>query len=635
MSERVICDKEDLTNIANAVRESTGNTKTYNVPELSVAAIDVIRSGGKDEIYIGAEEPSDSNVKIWIDTNGQDELAKNLQLKPEFANDISECTDTNKLYVLPDGYIYAYMYTEVTAEDGNNNLAVPKISTDTNDPDAWLEGYRFSTSAISAQEGGVITNRIPCKLGDTIYIKGLNVNVQLGSSYARIRPYNGDSVVNIGSLDAKGIIDNGYGTVSGDLIMLQMVAEADPDYNMSANAFDSVRLNGSYFSGYTADTVKITVNEEYKETPGDTIKEYAWASTGHAFVPADYEGRIVALEESEKDHEDRLELLEANENDSGIPAYWLSELATKAGTIQQAMEAAGRDKSAFLWYTDAHWSHNAKVSPELLDYLIRNTPMNKINFGGDIVGDPAAFTHANIQYVYDWRKRVSGLPNHHSVPGNHDLNHNSTDVRSMAYAFLLAPEENPDMVMGGELYYYIDNPAEKTRYLYLDYMTTDHDEMVAQGQFVVDAIKGVEDDWHIVVISHRWFQYTSVSDPTVGSVPNYEREILSVFDAYNARTKRTASNYFDTYDFSDANGKVEFCIGGHIHVDYDFTTDGGIPVILTASDTNQERSSGDEEDSGTAGTITESAVYGIVADYKNSKISVIGIGRGTSREINY
>ncbi len=577
---------------------------------------------GKD--YWTADDQESIVEQVEADTENfiATELAKRGQLKPEFANSVDECTDTNLLYVLPDGYIYAYMYTEVTAEGGNNNLAVPKISTDTNDPDAWLEGYRFSTSSISTQSGGVITNRIPCKLGDTIYIKGLNVNVQLGSSYARIRPYNGDSVVNIGSLDAKGIIDNGYGTVSGDLITLRMVAEADPDYNMSTNAFDSVRLNGSYFSGYTADTVKITVNEEYKETPGGTIKEYAWASTGHAFVPADYEDRIVTLEK------------EINKiGGSAVPDYWLSELATKADTIQQAMEAAGRDKSAFLWYTDAHWPNIAKISPVLLDYLIRNTPMNKVNFGGDIVGDPNPHNHDNVKYVYEWRSMVSGLPNHHSVPGNHDLNHNSTDVRSMAYAFLLAPEESPDMVMGGELYYYIDNPAEKTRYLYLDYMTANHDEMVAQGQFVVDAIKGVEDGWHIVVIGHRWFQYTSVSDPTVGSVPNYEKDILSVLDAYNARTKRTASNYFDTHDFSDAKGKVEFCIGGHIHVDYDFASSGGIPIILTAPDTNQERSNGDEEDSGTVGTTTEAAVYGIIADYKNNKITIVGVGRGGSREI--
>lgn len=35
----------------------------------------------------------------------------------------------------------------------------------------------------------------------------------------------------------------------------------------------------------------------------------------------------------------------------------------------------------------------------------------------------------------------------------------------------------------------------------------------------------------------------------------------------------------------------------------------------------------------TIGTTTESAVYGIVADYTNNKITVVGVGRGGSRTI--
>ena len=324
-----------------------------------------------------------------------------------------------------------------------------------------------------------------------------------------------------------------------------------------------------------------------------------------------------------------------NSNDSDIPTYWLAELSNKSETIQKTMESVGRNKSSFLWYSDAHWQTNSKMSPHLLKYLVENTPINKINFGGDIINDPTEFTHDNIKYAYEWRKLIAGLPNHHSVYGNHDLNHRITDVSNIAYSLLLAPEETADMVVGGDCYYYIDNQAEKTRYLYLNYLTNNQNEMLAQGQFIVDAISSVKEGWHIVAIAHRWFQYTSSSAPTVGSIPNYEKEILKIFDEYNARTTHTASNYFYEQDFKDCKGKVEFCIGGHIHVDYDFKTDGGIPVIITASDTNQERSSDETEDCGDLGTVSESAVFGVIADYNNNKIIVVGIGRGTSREISY
>ena len=46
MDQKIICNAEDLTAIADAVRASTGSTNTYNVPELSAAAVNAIGSGG-------------------------------------------------------------------------------------------------------------------------------------------------------------------------------------------------------------------------------------------------------------------------------------------------------------------------------------------------------------------------------------------------------------------------------------------------------------------------------------------------------------------------------------------------------------------------------------------------------------
>lgn len=321
-----------------------------------------------------------------------------------------------------------------------------------------------------------------------------------------------------------------------------------------------------------------------------------------------------------------------------IPDYWLSELETKADAIQVAMEKAGRNKSAFLWYTDAHWVNgNSKVSPKLLNYLYKNTPMTKVNFGGDIIGDSLLDTREAMKYLYEWRRAIKGLPNHHSVIGNHDVFSSKDFVdNNYRYAFMIAPEESLDMVLGDGNYYYIDNPCEKTRYLYLNYPSSVHNELVAQGSFIVNAIKSVEDGWHIVAIAHRWWQYSASSTPTTGSISAYEKEILSVFDAYNARVTRSGSNYFTSQDFTNAKGKVEFCIGGHLHVDYDLESDGGIPIIITTADANQNRVPDSTVDSGTVGTITEAAVYGIIGDYNdtdNTKITVVGVGRGTSRII--
>lgn len=588
-----------LGNVDNVKQYSASNPPPY--PVTSVNGVTGAVTVAVPEIV---QATGDSESAVMSQKAVTDALVSKNQLSPEFAESVDwlkENGDQSKMYVLPDGFIYAYQTGEAQ-----------EVFTDVLKDVGYTKDQRINSSGAFVAEnakGSDVTGYIPCKTGDVIRIKNMAIPDAYadGAYWSILAAYN----------SSKTYIKQ------TNLIL---------DYSGYGDQVDAVSENGnivqftvkdSFFGpdvAFIALSAKEITDASEVYVNSTMVDGSAWVNTGLAFVPADYEDRIIALENEV-----------AELGGTVIPGYWASELKTKADAIQQAMESAGRNKSAFLWYTDAHWQTNSKVSPLLLKFLLKNTPMNKVNFGGDIINDPAAFTHDNIKYAYEWRAQIADLTNHHSVAGNHDLNHNSTDVRKTAYAFLIASEESPDMVMGGELYYYIDNPAEKTRYLYLDYMTSDHTEMTDQGQFIVDAIKSVSDGWHIVVIAHRWFQYTSASEPTVGSIPSYEEEILQVFDAYNARTTHSASNYFATQNFADSKGKVEFCIGGHIHVDYDFETAGGIPVIITAADTNQERSPDDTEDSGTIETTTESAVFGIIADYTANKITVVGIGRGTSR----
>ena len=540
------------------------------------------------------------------------ELAKRGQLKPEFANTIEECTDTTQLYVLPDGYIYAYsssekeVFTDVLGEVGyTDNMRINSSGGIV----AW--GYQETNHAD-------VTGYIPCKAGDIIRVKNMPIpdTFTSGTYWNNVASF--DANKNYISQFALYTLANDSNAAYNRVIEDGNVVQFTVAPSLLGENIAYIVINAKDIT----DESEVYVNSEIKIV-------YEWKNTGIAFVSSDYADEIA-------DHEARLKLLEATEGENEIPEYWLSELETKADAIQVAMETAGRNKSAFLWYTDAHWQTNSKMSPALLNYLAKNTPINKVNFGGDIINDPAEFTHDNIKYAYEWRKLIANLPNHHSVYGNHDVNHRTTDVSNMSYALLLADEETSDMVVGGDSYYYIDNPSEKTRYLYLSYLTNNHDKMVAQGQFIVDAIKSAQDGWHIVVIAHRWFQYAASSAPTVGSIPTYESEILNIFDAYNARSTHAASNYFYAQDFTEAKGKVEFCIGGHIHVDYNLQSNGGIPIIITTADANQNRVPDSTVDSGTIGTTTEAAVFGIIADYNNAditKITVVGVGRGTSRVV--
>ena len=305
-----------------------------------------------------------------------------------------------------------------------------------------------------------------------------------------------------------------------------------------------------------------------------------------------------------------------------IPSYWLTHLQTKADKIREVMEAAGRNKSAFLFYTDAHWDYGAKKAPMLLKYLYNNTPINKTVFGGDIVNSEGTDRDV-MKYLWEWRKQVRELPNHHSVVGNHDDGAATNNLFSTdyIYSFLLAAEETPNIVQGGDMYYYIDEPCEKTRYLYLD--TAYIGINSSQTAFIKEALKTAPNNWHIVAISHIWFepdydQYNVRPIPIKGYGAGVEN-LVNLFDNYNARQD----------EFSSCTAKVEFCIGGHCHRDYTGRTTGGIPIILCETDSHHNRSGLTD----TVGTTAESSVNAVIVNYSTEKINVIRIGRGENFEV--
>lgn len=332
---------------------------------------------------------------------------------------------------------------------------------------------------------------------------------------------------------------------------------------------------------------------------------------------------------TEEEQQAAQEWLGAQQGDGSavVPDYWQAHLDERVLDIREALVAAGRNKSSFLWWHDAHWTDNYKKSPLLLKYLYDHTPINKTMYGGDVMqAEDEEINLDTLSYVYDWRDAIRGLPNHHSVIGNHDDGNKSASDGNLPegfiYSFLLAAEESPNTVYGDGYYYYIDEPAEKTRYLYMDTATRNgkvtSDE--AQEVFVREALKSTPRGWHIVAIAHIWLAVDyDASPPVATGFSDDGKLLLDMFDAYNNRTG----------EYATCGGKVEFCIGAHSHVDNDYTSATGIPVILTECDSTAIRSGL----TATAGTITENSVNAIVADYDNKTVHVIRIGRGQSRTV--
>ncbi|MBR3844244.1 MAG: metallophosphoesterase [Clostridia bacterium] len=360
------------------------------------------------------------------------------------------------------------------------------------------------------------------------------------------------------------------------------------------------------------------------------------ALTHHRF-PAGQELFLAVHWNQTQQHIEAVRLLlnppDASYDSSLVPEYWQEALKAGAVSINRAHAQAGGNVTSFLWYTDSHYSYGSAKAPYLLQFLQDHTPVGYTNNGGDVVNTYNGATYGSfteeesLVHLKEWRNAYSSLKNHHSVIGNHDKDLPSLSSNAETYDWLFAPETTETTVWGGNFYYYVDNPLENTRYLYLDKgISKISDEETA---FVIRALNTTPAGWHVVAVNHMWFNYYSTATPTVGEVPADCQKILDLFDAYNAREQGTLTMQSTplTYDFSKGVGQVAFCMGGHIHVDYDFVTTGGIPVVITATDSYHLRGDYTRKQ----GTVTESAVYGVVADYKNATLHIVAVGRGKSR----
>lgn len=271
----------------------------------------------------------DSTTAVMSQKAVTDALAQVTQTAPEFVDSIEQCTDTSKLYVLPDGYIYAWMLTKKEVNSGPAYTNRLPLATDTDgktifggdyNGDGVNDGYqtplRLSSSGSTSSSVSPMcaSGFIPAKDGDVIRIKGAYGKV---GTQAYVISYNSSRT----KIAHKTIpIDETVSSICWSTVCeWATVKQADDNlltFTLSSANFGTgieyIRFSGDMTSG----NVIVTVNEEIKEGGGTTIvEEWAWANTGRAFVAGEYEDRIIALETTVKEHDAEIaELQEAVKN---------------------------------------------------------------------------------------------------------------------------------------------------------------------------------------------------------------------------------------------------------------------------------------------------------------------------------
>ena len=667
-------DKGDDGDDGVSVSHSWNDTTLTVISASGTSSANLKGDTGNSGVYIGSTEPQDPEQLVWINPEGvTDELAKRNQLSPEFANSIEECTDTTKLYVLPDGYIYGYMLTEVVT-GGYENKAQPLPNNKT-DTELWVNDYRFSSGGIAAETGTTICNYIACKVGDVVRVKGANFRV------------NQDRY----SLRKADKTANGAAYVSNPNASYATVNKVGDIYEFTIVKADTAFIRFAFQTPTDASQAIITVNEEIVEAT--TTIEYAWKSTGHAFVPADYENRIVAVEGEVAVARENISALTEdikavkdtvdNIGVTQIPDYWKPHLAEKIERISELQKLGGKDTFTFPVFADTHYTSNlGKIAP-----LLAKEIMDKVHskFAVDVGDAQTRGCHANKEAleeenvlidkmfapIRDRLLRTEGnhdgsygkldrdgdgvISNHYSDGTVKPYNERETYVHNLTQAELfeciyrengLATDVHTD---SSGTAFYVDDTLSKARYIVLNTHKNDY-ELNADGtqkypkmwlfhytqeQFdflINDALTNeLDDDWAVMVFAHC---------PVTQEIS--DRELMQgVLKAFRNKTSYKG-NYAGSFsydavsvdvDFSNAKGEFVGYFHGHNHID-SVDTSCGFNVIGTRCDAMEENDSTLKAQR-IQGTVTEQSFDVFTVNKAERKIYGTKIGAGSDRTISY
>ena len=449
------------------------------------------------------------------------ELAKRGQLKPEFANSVEECTDSSKLYVLPDGYIYAYMDKEITTL-ATNKLDRSKIFLNTRysgSPGSAVtaDGHYTSdfipvdmsladplvmrispASAIKAPNGG-------CKI---ILIGADKVTLQQTYLFNDSTQNTGSTVHNAITSDGDYLIDIGY-VRTGTNTPTKYANYDEIKYIRITDELGSSSITLDNVPEYT-----ITFDAENK-----TEHVMGWASTGHAFVPADYEDRLIDIEEDVAAI--KKSILEKESGTDGgtesteitVPAYWQSAIDSCVAKIKALQ--VGKHCVTFPFFSDNHT--NIKDLGVLIAKVMKECNIPYCLFGGDAIDSGYLNENQMIEQDKAFDDVMSQIPNGRfcRAIGNHDgfWNDNGTKgyyTRAKVYELFLREEGMAQNKHFGEdgTYYYVDEIASKVRFIVLN---TNSEAISAGGESIDNtqlswlqdtALSFNEDGWGVVIISH-------------------------------------------------------------------------------------------------------------------------------------
>lgn len=461
-----------------------------------------------------------------------------------------------------------------------------------------------------------------------------------GGNNAYFRSYKGN-LINIGE-ETIIVLDGDYELYNALVFSSNTIASKGKVANLTVSNIHRLEVPSEYNGQYLGITVRKT------SMIGQDVSEYVEDAEKNTSV-----GTEIGVWEAITELQSAIDGIEHN----SIPDYYFEDgyLSNKIDAINTIGVDIGKQCERSFFITDYHIEDNARQSPNLIKYLINQTGIKRVTFGGDAINHSYTSKVGGYNLLCEFMEDFAGVnsaANAFYITGNHeynnaDLAHAESEI-SPAVAYNLFNEPNfykiqPLRTDSTETNsFYVDDDVTRMRTYYIDcnYGGT---IPVFTVKLVADSLLTVPVGYAVAMYSHTGIgTYTSdEADPptyTITSLNERFELIMQAMAAMDAGTSTTLSitvsgtTYTWSYDFSGKQRTFAGAFIGHSHIDSYYIYGSKYPVIATICDTGAYRAAHTHR---VAGTITEQAFDVIQVDISTKRIYCTRIGYGSDRAFSF
>ena len=319
-----------------------------------------------------------------------------------------------------------------------------------------------------------------------------------------------------------------------------------------------------------------------------------------------------------------------------IPSFYESHVDEKIKTIKELENSYGSQGETIAFITDIHYPNNNMYSFPILKKLIEETNLSYVICGGDSIRDNADL-NVGKQHAYDFMKIVRATVGDKfiTIYGNHDNNSNqiSTLTSDEVYSTYFKHQENivkPDVNKLSGLYWYLDNPIQKIRYIGLNtFEGTEGVLSIAQMKWLCEeALIFPSNGWNVAFFTHR-----TASPSKTGALGEFRQIIRAL--RYQSNYSATYTDYNqETYDinvnYAGKKHSVLFVANGHNHYDA-LDIDNGIGYFMSTCDALYK----DDDSVPTRTDINMQSFDIVTINKKNNTVNLTKIGAGNDRSFQF